>query len=121
MAVRDPAFWWTPPGKAGLAPLCLAPLAAIYGAVAASRIRGQGARAGAPVICVGNFTLGGTGKTPLAIWLTRALAETGATPALLSRGYGGRLTGPAHRPTHRHGIIRTAERPSSRRLRTPFA
>jgi tetraacyldisaccharide 4'-kinase len=94
MAVRDPAFWWTPPGKAGLAPLCLAPLAAIYGAVAASRMRGQGARAGAPVICVGNFTLGGTGKTPLAIWLARALAETGATPALLSRGYGGRLTGP---------------------------
>jgi tetraacyldisaccharide 4'-kinase len=94
MAVRDPAFWWTPPDRSGLAPFCLAPIAAIYGAVAAARMRRPGFRAGAPVICVGNFTLGGAGKTPLAIWLTRMLAETGATPALLSRGYGGRLTGP---------------------------
>lgn len=94
MAVRDPAFWWTPPDRSGLAPLCLAPLAAIYGTVAAARMRRPGARAGVPVICAGNFTLGGAGKTPLAIWLARMLAETGATPALLSRGYGGSLTGP---------------------------
>ena len=41
-----------------------------------------------PVISVGNLTLGGGGKTPLVMWLARALAERGISPAVLSRGYG---------------------------------
>jgi tetraacyldisaccharide 4'-kinase len=47
-----------------------------------------------PVICVGNFTAGGTGKTPLAIYLFRCLAGADQRPVLLARGYGGRLPGP---------------------------
>jgi len=51
-------------------------------------------RISAPVIRIGNITLGGTGKTPLAILVAQLLAEFGAVPALLSRGYG-RREGPA--------------------------
>jgi tetraacyldisaccharide 4'-kinase len=47
-----------------------------------------------PVICVGNFTLGGAGKTPTSIALARLLLESGHCPFFLSRGYGGRVAGP---------------------------
>ena len=43
-----------------------------------------------PVVVVGNLTLGGTGKTPLVIWLARELAERGLRVGIVSRGYGGR-------------------------------
>lgn len=43
-----------------------------------------------PVIVVGNITVGGTGKTPLVIWLAQALREAGFKPGIISRGYGGR-------------------------------
>ena len=41
------------------------------------------------VISVGNLTLGGTGKTPMVIWIAKTLREQGMKPAILSRGYGG--------------------------------
>ncbi len=44
---------------------------------------------GVPVIVVGNITVGGTGKTPLVIWLAERLKESGFTPGIISRGYGG--------------------------------
>ena len=43
-----------------------------------------------PVIIVGNVVTGGTGKTPLVIWLSKALANLGYKPGIISRGYGGR-------------------------------
>lgn len=88
--MREPGFWWR---KAGLCAALLAPVAAIYGAVAARRMAAAGARAGVPVICVGNFTLGGAGKTPTAMLLARMLSEAGERAFCLSRGYGGRLAG----------------------------
>lgn len=47
-------------------------------------------RAGAPVIVIGNLSVGGGGKTPLVIWCARLLREHGYRPAVLTRGYGGR-------------------------------
>ncbi len=89
--MREPAFWWR---KAGLASGLLAPVAACYGAIAARRMARQGARAGVPVLCAGNFTLGGAGKTPAAMMLAKMLQAAGERPFCLSRGYGGSLTGP---------------------------
>ncbi len=89
--MRDPAFWWRDGSFiAGL----LAPLGAVYGAIAARRMAKTGARAGVPVICVGNFTLGGAGKTPTAMWLAKTLKAAGEQPCCLSRGYGGSDAGP---------------------------
>ncbi len=50
-------------------------------------------KVGAPVVVVGNLTVGGTGKTPLVAWLSTKLAATGMRVAIVSRGYGGRARG----------------------------
>jgi tetraacyldisaccharide 4'-kinase len=42
-----------------------------------------------PIISIGNVTFGGTGKTPMIIWLTNKMEEFGLTPAILTRGYKG--------------------------------
>jgi tetraacyldisaccharide 4'-kinase len=90
--MRAPAFWWeTPPSAFARA---LQPLGALYGAATARRIGRAGLRAAVPVICVGNFTAGGAGKTPTALALAALLRGAGERPAFLSRGYGGRLPGP---------------------------
>ena len=47
-----------------------------------------------PVVCIGNFTAGGGGKTPTAIAIAALLKELGAKPAFLTRGYGGASKGP---------------------------
>jgi tetraacyldisaccharide 4'-kinase len=88
--MREPRFWRQDGAPARL----LAPLAAIYGAITGARMAREGARAGVPVICVGNLTLGGAGKTPTAIALAKLLIDEGAKPVFLSRGYGGALAGP---------------------------
>jgi tetraacyldisaccharide 4'-kinase len=89
--MREPGFWWQKPG---LAAWLLSPFALIYGAIARWRMRRAGLRVGIPVICIGNFTLGGTGKTPSAIAIAKLLAARGETPFFLTRGYGGSQTGP---------------------------
>lgn len=89
--MREPSFWWQERGTySGL----LAPFAALYGAVAAQRMARPGAHAALPVICVGNFTLGGSGKTPTAMAIAQLLIARGERPCFLTRGYGGRLKGP---------------------------
>jgi tetraacyldisaccharide 4'-kinase len=89
--MRDPDFWWR---SDAVAARLLAPAAAAYGFVAARRMAQPGWRAGVPVLCVGNFTVGGSGKTPTAIAVAKHLAEAGRRPFFLSRGYGGALAGP---------------------------
>jgi tetraacyldisaccharide 4'-kinase len=72
----------------------LTPLSAVYGAVAALRMRSRGSRAGLPVICLGNLTVGGAGKTPAALAVAQFLHAAHERPFFLTRGYGGRLLGP---------------------------
>lgn len=73
----------------------LLPFSWLYGWVSERRYRGQaGYRSRLPVICVGNFTAGGTGKTPLSMFIARLLIARGERPAFLTRGYGGRSAGP---------------------------
>jgi tetraacyldisaccharide 4'-kinase len=106
--MREPAFWWR---EAGLAAALLAPFAAVYGAVASARLAQSGARATVPVICIGNPTVGGAGKTPLALTLARLLREAGEVPMLLSRGYGGRHKGPLRVDLARHGAADVGDEP----------
>ena len=95
--MREPAFWWH---KAGFASGLLAPLGLLYGAIAARRMAGKGSQAGVPVLCVGNFTLGGAGKTPTVMMLAQMLADEGERPFCLSRGYGGDISGPKRVDPH---------------------
>lgn len=98
--MREPAFWWRRPA---LAASLLAPAAACYGAIAARRMVRRGVRVGVPVLCVGNFTHGGAGKTPTVIMLVTMLQAAGEKPFCLSRGYGGSLAGPKRVEAHRDG------------------
>jgi tetraacyldisaccharide 4'-kinase len=94
--MKEPWFWRETGLAAGAAAATLAPAAFLYDLgqrlVAALT---RPVRAGAPVICVGNATLGGVGKTPFALMLHKLLKAQGVDAHFLSRGYGGALKGPA--------------------------
>jgi tetraacyldisaccharide 4'-kinase len=104
--MRAPAFWWQP-RSGGL----LSPLAGLYGAVAAWRMRGRGRSVGVPVICLGNPTVGGGGKTPAALTVGRLLLAAGARPFFLTRGYGGRLAGPLRVDPAVHSAAEVGDEP----------
>jgi tetraacyldisaccharide 4'-kinase len=90
----DEPSWWYPQTSSRIATF-LQPLGALYGWAAAARyFRATPYRSRLPIICIGNFTAGGTGKTPLAVYLCERLKAAGHEPAALTRGYGGRLSGP---------------------------
>ena len=86
--MKAPRFWWRP--SRGLAALALSPIARLYGRSAAKRMRRPPSyRASLPVLCVGNFTVGGDGKTPLALAIAAVVLADGKRPGFLTRGYGG--------------------------------
>jgi len=95
---REPESWYAgrpPSGLERLKNALLAPAEAIYRREVIRRVRRAApAQVSVPVICVGNVTAGGTGKTPVALDIgSRALAAS-LHPHFLLRGYGGRLKGP---------------------------
>lgn len=106
--MRAPGFWWQPGHPLALA---LSPFGALYGAVAARRMRADGLEPGIPVICLGNLVAGGAGKTPAALAVARRLAALGRRPVFLTRGYGGRLGGPVLVDLARHDAIATGDEP----------
>jgi tetraacyldisaccharide 4'-kinase len=97
--MREPAFWHRPSSWISRS---LLPLGGLYGLVAGHRLQRQGFDAGVPVLCVGNYHVGGAGKTPTVLALTKLLRDLGETPVVLSRGYGGRLGGPIKVDPGRH-------------------
>ena len=106
--MREPAFWHRPPSWTSS---LLTPLGAIYGWVAGQRMQRKGIDAGIPVLCVGNYHVGGAGKTPLVLALTKLLRDLGETPVVLSRGYGGRLRGPVRVDPERHVAADVGDEP----------
>ncbi|MET0219533.1 MAG: tetraacyldisaccharide 4'-kinase [Tardiphaga sp.] len=106
--MREPAFWQPP--TSWLSRL-LMPLAAIYGEIAGSRMARKGTAVGIPVLCVGNYHVGGAGKTPTTLALVALLRELGETPVVLSRGYGGRLRGPVRVDPDRHEASDVGDEP----------
>lgn len=91
MASEAPPFWWDKPNWRAYG---LAPLSWIYGAVAGRRLlKAEPPKVPAPVLCIGNFTVGGAGKTPTAIAFAKTAKERGLHPGIVSRGYGGNYKG----------------------------
>ncbi len=100
--MNEPWFWRENSMAARAARMMLTPAALLYDA--GQQVRTAFARPvdpGVPVLCVGNATTGGVGKTPFALMLQRLLAADGVEAAFVSRGYGGTLTGPV-RVTPQH-------------------
>ncbi len=86
---------WSRRGAATL----LLPFAVLFGLVVMLRRQAyhrgwlSSIAVGVPVLIVGNITVGGSGKTPLVLWLVRHLRARGWRPGVVSRGYGGRARG----------------------------
>jgi tetraacyldisaccharide 4'-kinase len=104
MATEAPPFWWEKPDWRAYA---LYPASVVYGAVAERRMtRARREKIDVPILCVGNFTVGGAGKTPVAIALAEEARRMRLSPGFLSRGFGGSFPAPhvvdAHHDSARH-------------------
>ena len=84
--MKAPKFWY----KKSILSLLLSPFGWIYGMIVLCRLRRSQPKLDVPVLCVGNLTLGGSGKTPVVIGLVQALRKQGHVPHILTRGYGGK-------------------------------
>lgn len=97
--MRAPAFWSAPDS---LAARLLSPVGALVGAVTLARMDRSGELAPVPVVCIGNPTVGGAGKSPAARLVADRLAARGGRPAILLRGHGGSEPGPLRVDPRRH-------------------
>lgn len=115
--MRAPEFWTT---GAGPWPALLSPLGCLYAAGGRfERCLVRPLRPPIPVICVGNLTAGGTGKTPIALALAGRLAAKGRAPGFLSRGYGGRAPGPLRVDPATHTAAQVGDEPLLLAARAP--
>ncbi|MBS0409377.1 MAG: tetraacyldisaccharide 4'-kinase [Proteobacteria bacterium] len=113
MRLSTPRWWYVRDNAPmRVTRLVLTPLSWIWAWETARRLaRGNPVDPGAPVICVGNVTMGGTGKTPVVRAIGRRLAERGRETAVLSRGHGGRLRGPLRVDPARHSAADVGDEP----------
>jgi tetraacyldisaccharide 4'-kinase len=110
--VKAPSFWWAgdQPRTLDLAAMvALAPLGWLYGRITAARMAKKGTKADIPVICVGNFVAGGSGKTPVCIYLAHYFQQKGYKPFFLSRGYKGTLSGPVMVDSLEHTVLHVGD------------
>lgn len=107
--MKAPQFWTDKDSVLGL---ILAPLGAIYGRIVAKRLRrATPLRTSIPVICVGNLTLGGAGKTPVVIDILDQMRTDGIDAHALSRGYGGSDPGPHRVDPRQDDAARVGDEP----------
>ncbi len=87
--MKTPRFW----KSKNLISTTLLPLGWIYSGLTAARLKfKKSGKVNIPVICLGNITAGGSGKTPTAVTLAKLLQKKGYHPYFVSRGYGGKLS-----------------------------
>ena len=91
--IAAPGFWWEP--RPTLQALLLSPVSYIWAWRSSARMRREPVfRAPVPVICIGNFVVGGAGKTPTSLTIATIARRLGRKPGFLAPGYGGREQGP---------------------------
>jgi tetraacyldisaccharide 4'-kinase len=113
MKLATPRWWYSREGRAmPVTRALLTPISWLWAAATARRIAYAAPQdVGCPVICVGNLTMGGTGKTPVVRAIAERLAAQGLAVHLLSRGYGGRLPGPVRVDPERHSAAEVGDEP----------
>jgi len=108
--MRPPDFWYSE--RQGLVPLLLSPLSGLY--ALGGRLRQAlttPASAGVPVLCIGNLTVGGAGKTPTALKVAQLLIAQGRQPHILSRGYGAHVSAPIRVDQMNHTYVDVGDEP----------
>lgn len=113
MKLPTPRWWYVRDGRpAPVTRTLLKPISWIWAWATARRIaRATPVDVGAPVICVGGLTVGGTGKTPVARALLQRLRADGVDAHALTRGYGGQLRGPLRVHPERHTAAEVGDEP----------
>jgi tetraacyldisaccharide 4'-kinase len=113
MRLATPRWWYSRDARvAPVSRALLTPASWIWTAATARRLaRSTPFDPGPPVVCVGNLTLGGAGKTPVARAIAQRLTARGLATHLLSRGYGGRLVGPLRVEPSRHTAAEVGDEP----------
>ncbi len=112
MPPDEPNWWYGTDGSGHFTQRLLEPAAWLYARMAQRRFdKAVPYRSRLPVICVGNFTAGGTGKTPLAQLIAAHLSSQGRRPVVLSRGYGGANKGPERVRPEAHRAAEVGDEP----------
>ena len=113
MKLNTPRWWYSRDRRhAPMTRMMLKPASWLWAGVTARRIaRATPVDPGAAVISIGNLTVGGSGKTPVARETLRLLRAQGVNAAALSRGYGGRLEGPVRVDLSLHAAADVGDEP----------
>lgn len=121
MSLSTPKWWYLRDRKhAAMTRMLLKPASWIWAGVTANRIaRATPVDPGVPVISIGNLTVGGSGKTPIAREVLRLLRQSGVEAHALSRGYGGKLEGPARVDLATHTAADVGDEPLMLALDSP--
>ncbi len=113
MKLSTPRWWYVKSGAPSpVTRALLTPLSWIWAASTARRLaRARPVQVAAPVICVGNITVGGAGKTPIVRELLLTLSQRGLAAHGLARGYGGKAKGPTQVESARHTAADVGDEP----------